>query len=102
MTTGTTDLLWSITGSPTGTGGAFAVGYNSTIVAGSNGSGMFASARMLSSGAINLEPSDQAKRDPRGFGPVPDGAARRSKKGRASAKKMGAAKVGLTAVKFAR
>ncbi len=81
MTTGTTDLLWSVTGSPTGVGGAFAVGYNSTIVTGTTASGMFASARMMAASAMNLEPSDQAKRDPRGLGPVPDGAARRSRKG---------------------
>ena len=34
MSSGTTDLLWSVTGSPSGSGGAFAVGYNSTIITG--------------------------------------------------------------------
>lgn len=35
MTTGTSDLLWSVSGAPNAVGGAFAVGYNGTIVAGS-------------------------------------------------------------------
>lgn len=39
MTTGTTDLLWSVSGAPNATGGAFAVGYNATIVSGSLSSG---------------------------------------------------------------
>jgi len=36
LSSGTTDLLWAVTGAPDASGGAFAVGYNSTVVAGSN------------------------------------------------------------------
>ena len=100
MNTGTADLLWSVSGAPSGTGGAFAVGYNSTILSGANsGSGVSAAMRMMS--RANLEPSAQARRDPRGMGPLPSGAARRNRKGASSASaKRGDARVGLQLVKY--
>jgi uncharacterized protein YjdB len=36
LASGTNDLLWSVSGAPDASGGAFAVGYNSTVVTGSN------------------------------------------------------------------
>jgi hypothetical protein len=83
MSSGTTDLLWSVTGAPDGSGGAFAVGYNSTIVSGAGAagtSGAAIAASMRSASRTSLEPSAQALRDPRGSGPVPTGAARRGRK----------------------
>ncbi len=75
VATGTGDFLWSVSGAPSGTGGAFAVGWNGTVVRG----GAVAAAR--AGGAItaqhpSLEPSAAARR----VGPtarrVPVGAAR--------------------------
>ncbi len=60
LPTGTTDLLWSVTGAPNGVGAAFAVGYNSTVVTGSNGSGLVASFASPVRGS--LEPSAAAVR----------------------------------------
>ncbi|WP_411279973.1 beta strand repeat-containing protein [Gemmatimonas sp.] len=78
LTTGTTDLLWSVTGAPSGIGGAFAVGYNSTIVAGSNGSS-FSTAMIRGTSVargIDLDPSAGARRV---RGPLPSGKARTSR-----------------------
>jgi uncharacterized protein YjdB len=78
MATGTTDLLWSVTGAPDGIGGAFAVGYNSTVVAGSNGSPFStAMARAMNVGrGIDLDPSAGARTV---RGPMPSGKARKSR-----------------------
>ena len=78
MATGTTDLLWSVTGSPDGIGGAFAVGYNSTVVAGSNGSPFStAMVRAMNVGrGIDLDPSAGARTV---RGPMPSGKARKSR-----------------------
>ena len=78
LTTGTTDLLWSVTGAPSGIGGAFAVGYNSTVVAGSNGSTFTtAMVRAMSvAKGIDLDPSAGARKV---RGPVPSGKARKSR-----------------------
>ncbi len=78
MTTGTTDLLWSVTGAPSGIGGAFAVGYNSTVVAGSNESS-FSTAMvrgMSVARGIDLDPSAGARQV---RGPLPSGKARTSR-----------------------
>ncbi len=78
LTTGTTDLLWSVTGAPTGIGGAFAVGYNSTVVAGSNESS-FSTAMvrgMSVARGIDLDPSAGARKV---RGPLPSGKARTSR-----------------------
>ena len=84
MSTGTTELLWSMSGSPTGSGAAFAVGYNSTLVTGS-GSGPFVAGAMRTNGLrSNLEPSAAARLDQRDHA-LPDGAARRARKGAARA-----------------
>ena len=78
LTTGTTDLLWSVTGAPSGIGGAFAVGYNSTVVAGSNGSTFTtAMVRAMSvAKGIDLDPSAGARKV---RGPLPTGKARKSR-----------------------
>ena len=77
MNSGTTDLLWSVTGAPSGLGGTFAVGYNSTVVAGSNGSSFIASmartARTAS--AVSLNPAAGARLV---RGALPSGRARRN------------------------
>ncbi|WP_373065317.1 beta strand repeat-containing protein [Gemmatimonas sp.] len=81
QTTGTTDLLWSVTGAPGGSSGAFAVGYNSTVVAGSNGSS-FSSAMvrgMTVARGIDLDPSAGARKV---RGPLPSGKARKSHRNR--------------------
>ena len=83
MTSGTTDFLWSVTGAPNGVGGAFAVGYNGTIVSGGSGSSLMAG-MVRANARTNLDPSPQARRDPRGIGPLPDGSARRSRRQGAS------------------
>lgn len=78
ISTGTTDLLWSVSGSPDAIGGGFAVGYNSTIVAGAASSGAVASARMIGSTG-SLEPSAAARRDPKASGAAATGAARKNR-----------------------
>ncbi len=85
MSTGTTDLLWSISGSPTGSGAAFAVGYNSTLVTGSGSGPLIASAMRAGALRSSLEPSAAARLDQRDHAPLPDGAARRFRKGAARA-----------------
>ena len=85
MSTGTTDLLWSMSGSPTGSGGAFAVGYNSTLVTGTGSALLVASAMRTGAPRTNLEPSAAAQLDQRNHAPLPDGAARRFRKGAARA-----------------
>lgn len=63
MTTGTTDLLWAISGAPDASGGAFAVGYNSTIAVGSStGAAAAMTARSRPALRGSLEPSAAAKR----------------------------------------
>ena len=83
MNTGTTDLLWSMSGAPDAVGGAFAVGYNTTIVAGSN-TGAFSASTMRSSlrtAAIrgSMEPSAAARFDPKASGAAARGAARKNR-----------------------
>jgi hypothetical protein len=60
LPTGTSDLLWSVTGAPNGIGAAFAVGYNSTVVTGSNGSAL--SAAVVTPARGLLEPTSEALR----------------------------------------
>ncbi len=78
LTTGTTDLLWSVTGAPSGIGGAFAVGYNSTVVAGSNSASFSTTMVRAMSVAkgIALDPSAGARAV---RGPLPSGKARKSR-----------------------
>ena len=79
MNSGTTDLLWSVTGAPNGMGGAFAVGYNSTVVTGSGTSG-FKTAAMTAPGTgrgTNLNPAAGARIV---RGALPSGTARRSRR----------------------
>lgn len=68
--TGTTDLLWAISAAPDATGAAFAVGYNSTIVAGTNGTALQAN---VTPSAARLAPGIGAALR---RGALPDGAAR--------------------------
>ena len=80
ITTGTTDLLWAVTGAPDASGGAFAVGINSTIVAGSGGSAVMAGfARLAAPSRGSLEPSAAALRDGKASGAAAKGAARRNR-----------------------
>ena len=78
MATGTTDLLWSVTGAPNGNGAAFAVGYNSTVVAGSNGASFTTAAvrALRVAKGIDLDPSAGARKV---RGPLPSGKARKSR-----------------------
>lgn len=77
MTTGTSDLLWSVTGAPNASGGAFAVGYNGTVVAGSLSS---AASRASVSGASSAAPSAASLEPGPGAvlrrGPLPAGPSR--------------------------
>ena len=81
MPSGTTDLLWAISGAPDASGGAFAVGYNSTITTGS-AAGASAAAMMSSVGRMargSLDPSAAALSDRKASGPAPTGLERRSR-----------------------
>jgi len=79
MTTGTTDLLWSVSGAPDATGGAFAVGYNTTIVTGSNAGAAIASSMRASTARRSLEPSALARADRKASGAAARGIARRNR-----------------------
>jgi hypothetical protein len=74
--TGISDLLWSISAAPDASGAAFAVGYNSTIVAGTNGAPLRAS---VLGGAPRLEPGRGATLR-RGPLPAQEARARRGKR----------------------
>lgn len=77
MSTGSTDLLWAVTGPASGATGAFAVGYNSTVVAGTGSGSLIAAAR---AGAVvgSLNPAVGART---AKGPLKSGK-ERGKKGR--------------------
>lgn len=77
--TGTTDLLWALSGAPDASGGAFAVGYNSTIVTGSASGGVQASIRSTFTSPDALALSSAAQHDRKASGAAAAGAARRSK-----------------------
>ena len=78
MSSGASDLLWAVSGSPTGTGGAFAVGYNSTVAAGASSSGMVISGlRALRTSVMDLDPRADAKLV---RGALPSGRERRNRK----------------------
>ncbi len=81
MTSGTTDLLWSVTGAPSGIGGAFAVGYNSTVVAGSNSAPFMAgmARAMTTIRKADLDPAAGARLV---RGPLPSGKARKGHRGK--------------------
>jgi trimeric autotransporter adhesin len=96
MTSGTSDLLYSVTGSPAGVGGAFAVGYNSTIVAGSSPSA-FSTAALRMRSRTDLEPSAAARSTRTSGRPLPSGAARFKRKSTAAAS---GARTGLQLLKF--
>lgn len=79
MSSGTNELLWAVSGSPDGLGGAFAVGYNSTLATGSSEAGASA---IFRSGAIShrensLNPLPTANRIKR---PLPSGSERADRK----------------------
>lgn len=63
ITTGTLDLLWAVSGAPDASGGAFAVGINSTIVTGSSAGGFAGGAFRSAVVRGSLEPSAAALRD---------------------------------------
>ena len=79
MSSGTIDQLWSVSGAPTGTGGAFAVGYNSTVAAGTSGSGMVISGfrALTTARAMDLDPRADATTV---RGALPSGKDRRNRK----------------------
>ena len=79
MSSGTSDQLWSVTGAPTGTGGAFAVGYNSTVAAGASSSGMVISGfrALTTASAMDLDPRAGATTV---RGALPSGKERRNRK----------------------
>ena len=80
MATGTTDLLWSVSGAPNATAG-FAVGFNSTVVTASGGTGFRAASRAAADAWTpgSLEPSAAARLR---RGPQPHGATRKRKTAR--------------------
>lgn len=79
MSSGTADLLWAVSGAPTGIGGAFAVGYNSTVAAGTSSSGMVVSGlrALRTASAMDLDPRAGAKVV---RGALPSGKDRRNRK----------------------
>jgi hypothetical protein len=79
MNSGITDQLWSVSGSPNGAGGAFAVGYNSTVVAGSSAGAMLRAGVRVATGArtASLAPRVGATLV---RGPLPVGVARRQRR----------------------
>ncbi|MBL0169406.1 MAG: Ig domain-containing protein [Gemmatimonadaceae bacterium] len=79
MATGTPDLLWAMSGAPDASGGAFAVGYNTTIVAGTPASAFTASAVRRPALHGSLQPSLAARLDPKASGAAARGAARKNR-----------------------
>ncbi|MEP6778816.1 MAG: hypothetical protein ABJC26_02930, partial [Gemmatimonadaceae bacterium] len=81
MPTGTTEYLWSLSGDPNGLGGAFAVGFNSTLVTGL-GPAATAGLRIGASShaSWSLEPAREALLARGVVRALPAGAARRSLK----------------------
>jgi trimeric autotransporter adhesin len=76
MSTGTTDQLWAVSGAPSGVGGGFAVGYNSTVAAATGGSGMVMAGLRTTgtAGGGNLDPKAGAQQV---RGALPSGKERR-------------------------
>jgi len=68
-----------VSGAPTGTGGGFAVGYNSTVAAGASSSGMVISGfrALTTSSAMDLDPRAGATTV---RGALPSGKERRNRK----------------------
>ncbi|MEQ1689857.1 MAG: Ig-like domain-containing protein [Gemmatimonas sp.] len=75
MTTGTTDLLWAVSGAADASGGAFAVGFNTTIVTGTPASAFSSMRRPTIRGS--LQPSAAARRDPKASRSAATGKARK-------------------------
>lgn len=76
VSTGTTDLLWSMSAAANASGGAFAVGINSTVVAGTNGAAL---RTVTLRGPGNLDPAPGAATRRK---IMPSGAARLSRQRR--------------------
>jgi uncharacterized protein YjdB len=74
VNTGTTDLLWSISAAPSAIGGAFAVGYNSTVLAGTGGSALRAGPALVG-GTLDPRAGTRAVR-----GALPSGKARKDRR----------------------
>ena len=82
LSTGTTDLLWSVTGAADGSGGGFAVGYNGTVVAGSNSAALssaLSSALVRAPRVGRVVPRNPAAGTQAVHGPLPSGKARASR-----------------------
>ena len=81
MPTGTTEYLWSVTGDPSGVGGGFAVGFNSTLVTGAPSTSVRSYRAVRTTGVGrrgSYEPSATALSARRTVRSLPQGAARRS------------------------
>lgn len=74
VSTGTTDLLWSLSSAPSAIGGAFAVGYNSTVLAGAGGSLL---REGIAKAAGSLEPGARGRAV---RGAMPKGGARKARR----------------------
>ncbi len=74
VNTGTVDLLWSISSAPNAIGGAFAVGYNGTVVTGSGGSAL-RDAAPVTRGSLEPRAGVRATR-----GALPTGRARKERR----------------------
>jgi hypothetical protein len=77
MSSNTQQFLWSVSGSPSGNGGAFAVGWNGTVVRGTSVGAARAAATARAT-RPSLEPSAAARRSVTPSRAVPVGEARRS------------------------
>lgn len=78
MSSGTIDQLWAVSGAPTGIGGAFAVGYNSTVAAGTSSGMVLSSFRArTTTRSVDLDPRAGATTV---RGALPSGKDRRNRK----------------------
>lgn len=79
MSSGSSDLLWAVTGPASGSTGAFAVGYNSTVVSSTGSGSLMAAVRGADSRVSSLNPGAGARTHK---GPLPSGKERSRRKGR--------------------
>jgi trimeric autotransporter adhesin len=80
MSSGATELLWSVSGAPSGTGGGFAVGYNGMVVTATSSGGLMASTTAIpGTSPSTLDPRTGVTAI---HGALPSGAARRTRTSR--------------------
>jgi uncharacterized protein YjdB len=75
LTTNTTDLLWSVSSAPGAAVGAFAVGYNGTVLAGSGGGALRTDEQATTTGSLDPHRDATVRR-----AALPVGAARRTRR----------------------